>query len=135
MTECFHAAESKDRLSWWSPPPHRPRNRTEADLPGRSGSKRLSRPSGISSSGIENVMFCLGPAAQPCPSSGTDRSDFPGRPDASASDRLRRDLQSTIPQAWGVVPESLQIHPVSGGSVPVGTGPLYPSESPPGEKG
>ena len=63
------------------------------------------------------------------------RSDFPGRPDASASDRLRRDLQSAIPQAWGLVPESLQIHPVSGGSVPVGTCPLYPSESPPGENG
>ena len=57
LIECFHALQSKDRLSWWSPSPHRPRNRAEADLPGRSGSQRLSRPSGISSSGKRGHGF------------------------------------------------------------------------------
>jgi len=78
-------------------------------------------------------MLCLGAAAQPCSSSGTERIDSPGGIDAAASDWLCRDLQSTLPQTRGVVSESLQIDSVSGGSVLIGAGPLHPSEYPPGE--
>jgi hypothetical protein len=41
LIEFFHAPGSKDRLSWWSPPPHRPRDRTEEEL--RTAGKSRSR--------------------------------------------------------------------------------------------
>ncbi len=80
-------------------------------------------------------MFCLGPVAQPCSSSGPEWSDFSCRTDAAASDRLRRDLQSAVPQAWGVISESLQIDSVPGRSVPLGASSLYPFECHQGENG